>query len=150
MFRIVAISLISFALTGVFAMADSKTTATNKAATATKTETKTTAPAAKTETKAAPAAAKTESKTTAAPATTKTETKAETKTTEAAKSGELLDINTASLKELIALPGIGEVKAKQIVAGRPYKNKTQLKTNGKLSDKDYEKIADLVIAKQPK
>ncbi|HEU5458154.1 MAG TPA: helix-hairpin-helix domain-containing protein, partial [Terracidiphilus sp.] len=42
----------------------------------------------------------------------------------------LVDINSATEAELKALPGIGDVYAKKIMAGRPYANKTQLKSKG--------------------
>ena len=40
----------------------------------------------------------------------------------------LVDINSADLKALDALPGIGPVRAKAIVAGRPYAEKNDLLT----------------------
>ena len=60
----------------------------------------------------------------------------------------LVDINHASLKELEALPAVGEVYAAKIIAGRPYANKTQLRSRGIVPDHVYEEIHDLVIARQ--
>ena len=65
-----------------------------------------------------------------------------------AKKAELMDLNTASEKELATLPGIGEVRAKAIVKGRPYKGKDDLVHKKILTQKVYDGIKDQVIAKQ--
>lgn len=60
----------------------------------------------------------------------------------------LVDLNSASAHELEKLPGIGDVAAKKIIAGRPYDRKDQLVSRGIVSELMYEKFKDLVIAKQ--
>ena len=66
-----------------------------------------------------------------------------------AKKVELIDINSASEKDLATLKGIGEVHAKAIVKGRPYKGKDDLVTKKIVTQKVYDDIKDQIIAKQP-
>lgn len=75
--------------------------------------------------------------------------KAEPKKAEAPKAAaEPMDINTASEKELASLKGIGDVRAKAIVKGRPYKGKDDLVTKKIVPQNVYDDIKDQIIAKQ--
>ena len=55
-----------------------------------------------------------------------------------------LDLNSASVDELNALPGIGAAKAKDIVAGRPYASVDDVLTKGIVSKSAFGKFKDLV------
>jgi competence protein ComEA len=60
----------------------------------------------------------------------------------------LIDINTATESELRAIPGIGEVYAKKIIAGRPYRAKNELVQKKVLPQGVYDKVKDRIVAKQ--
>jgi len=68
--------------------------------------------------------------------------------TAAATKAELIDINTAPEAQLKSLPGIGDAYAKKIIAGRPYAKKDQLKSRNIIPAATYDKIQDLIIARQ--
>ncbi len=77
------------------------------------------------------------------PAAAEKSSKAEKPATAAASAP--VDLNTASEKDLEALPGVGPATAKKIVAGRPYASVSDLSKAG-VSASTISKISPLVVA----
>ena len=59
---------------------------------------------------------------------------------------ELLDLNTATPRQLNALPGFGPAYTRRVIAGRPYTAKNQLVTRGVLPQGAYERVSTLIVA----
>ena len=61
-----------------------------------------------------------------------------------------VDINSATEKELITLPGIGAKTAKEIVSARPFKTVDDLKNVKGIGDKTFEKLKGHVVCNPAK
>jgi len=64
-------------------------------------------------------------------------------------ASKLVDINSATAKELKKLPGIKDAEAAKIIAGRPYGSKAWLVSKDIVDAATYEAIKQLIVAKQP-
>ncbi len=128
--------------------AGDKTKASAAAAKGAAADTKAGAKAAVTDTKAGAKAAVADTKASATAA--KDKAKGAAADTKAAAKGKIVDINTATDAELKAIPGVGDTYASKIIAGRPYANKSQLKSRNILPEPVYEQVKGLIIAKKVK
>ncbi|HEY5214624.1 MAG TPA: helix-hairpin-helix domain-containing protein [Acidobacteriaceae bacterium] len=64
-------------------------------------------------------------------------------------TGVPLDINTATPRQLKALPGFGDAYVRRVIAGRPYTAKNQLVTRGILPQSAYDRISPCIVAHRP-
>ena len=67
----------------------------------------------------------------------------------AAAATEPMDINSVSADQLKTLPGIGAAYSDKIVKNRPYKRKDEIVSKAGVPQSTYDKIKDMIIAKQP-
>ena len=58
-----------------------------------------------------------------------------------------ININTASSSQLETLPGVGPVRAKQIIEGRPYRSIEEIQKVSGIGQKTFEKLKDKIRVK---
>lgn len=81
-------------------------------------------------------------------AETTTKTPAETKKPATTRT-DRVDINSASVDQLKAIPGLNEAQAKKIVEGRPYKRRNELVSKKILPQETYDKIKGQISTRAP-
>jgi len=67
-----------------------------------------------------------------------------------AANGQSVDLNTASKKDLAALPGVGPHFAQSIIDARPFTSKEDLLRKKIVPQATYDQIKDMVNAEGPK
>ena len=60
----------------------------------------------------------------------------------------VVDLNNASKDQLLSLPGMSERKADRIIAERPYRSTRELVTRHLMSEDEYDKIKERIVASQ--
>jgi competence protein ComEA len=65
-------------------------------------------------------------------------------------NGQSVDLNSASKKDLAALPGVGPHYAQSIIDGRPYSSKEDLLKKKVIPQATYDKIQNQINAEGPK
>lgn len=65
---------------------------------------------------------------------------------QAAVIGEPVDINTASIDQLMRIPGLTRTWAARIIRYRPYRGKNELLDHGVVNAAVYSRIKDRIIA----
>ena len=65
---------------------------------------------------------------------------------EGMRSDKAIDLNTASREDILNLPGITEREADRIIAERPFKNAHELVARHLISEAEYDKISDRIVA----
>ncbi len=83
------------------------------------------------------------------PSETHKMTPAEKRNTPSA-NGQPVDLNSASKKDLAALPGVGPDYAQTIIDARPFRSKEDLLRKKLIPQATYDKIKDSVTANGPK
>lgn len=78
------------------------------------------------------------------------EKNANTTVLESVRTPEPIDINSATLKDLRALPGIGPARAQKIVGGRPYTSVEDLKVRKIIPIKTYDQIRNRISTRESK
>jgi DNA uptake protein ComE-like DNA-binding protein len=67
---------------------------------------------------------------------------------EGLSNGKTVDINSATQEELVQLPGITDQRASRIIQNRPYDDPHQLVSRRILSQDEYDRIKNRVVAKR--
>jgi DNA uptake protein ComE-like DNA-binding protein len=65
---------------------------------------------------------------------------------EGMRSDKAIDINSASRRDLLTLPGMTERDADRIIAARPFKNAHELVARHVIPESEYDKISGQIIA----
>ncbi|MEO8131328.1 MAG: helix-hairpin-helix domain-containing protein [Bryobacteraceae bacterium] len=63
-------------------------------------------------------------------------------------AADLIDVNSATPRQLETLPAIGKVFSSRVINGRPYKNKNELVDRRILPPSVFAKISNRIIARE--